>query len=305
MRRTKSFLSILSIVLVMTALPQNLVFAGTGQAEDLFISEYIEGSSYNKAIEIYNGTGTMVDLSLYTVELYANNSSGGIAATSTKMSLTGTLNNNATYVIANSSVADATILAKKNITHSVIAFNGNDPVLLKKNGNIIDIVGKMNENPGTAWTDAAYPDYSTLDKTLVRKSSVTKGNTSFSFSEWDLYAKDDTHNLGKHAMGSPSNNKPNSPTADPVSGAVAVGTTINFSTVTSDTTIFFKLNNAISWTSESSITLDESAFIGTTTSAVIDVKATNGELIDSDVSTFTYTKAKAGAVEKRLFQWEL
>jgi predicted extracellular nuclease len=32
-------------------------------ATDLFISEYIEGSSFNKAIEIYNGTGSDVDLS--------------------------------------------------------------------------------------------------------------------------------------------------------------------------------------------------------------------------------------------------
>lgn len=30
---------------------------------DLFISEYIEGGSYNKAIEIFNGTGETIDLS--------------------------------------------------------------------------------------------------------------------------------------------------------------------------------------------------------------------------------------------------
>ena len=29
---------------------------------DLFISEYVEGSSNNKAIEIFNGTGAPVDL---------------------------------------------------------------------------------------------------------------------------------------------------------------------------------------------------------------------------------------------------
>ena len=36
-----------------------LVFDGLlfAQAGDLFISEYIEGSAYNKAVEIYNGTG--------------------------------------------------------------------------------------------------------------------------------------------------------------------------------------------------------------------------------------------------------
>ncbi len=32
------------------------------QPTELFISEYIEGSSNNKAIEIYNGTGAAVNL---------------------------------------------------------------------------------------------------------------------------------------------------------------------------------------------------------------------------------------------------
>ena len=88
-------------------------------------------------------------------------------------------------------------------------------------------------------------------------------------------------------------------TADPVSGAVAVGTTINFSTVTSDAVIQFNLNST-GWTSGSSIILDESAFIGITTSAVIDVKATKAGLTDSGVNTFNYTKAKASVVKTSL-----
>ena len=42
-----------------------LVFMANGQTYDLFISEYAEGSSDNKYIEIYNGTGTSIDLSDY------------------------------------------------------------------------------------------------------------------------------------------------------------------------------------------------------------------------------------------------
>jgi hypothetical protein len=34
----------------------------TADADELFISEYIEGSSNNKAIEIHNATGAAVDL---------------------------------------------------------------------------------------------------------------------------------------------------------------------------------------------------------------------------------------------------
>ena len=39
---------------------------------DLFFSEYAEGSSYNKYIEIYNGTGADVDLSKYQITQITN-----------------------------------------------------------------------------------------------------------------------------------------------------------------------------------------------------------------------------------------
>ncbi|PKP10682.1 MAG: hypothetical protein CVU09_05565 [Bacteroidetes bacterium HGW-Bacteroidetes-4] len=44
---------------------------------DLFFSEYIEGSSNNKALEIYNPTGADVDLSAYSVKLATNGASWG------------------------------------------------------------------------------------------------------------------------------------------------------------------------------------------------------------------------------------
>ena len=46
---------------------------------DLFISEYVEGSSNNKAIELFNGTGAAVDLAAggYQLQLYFNGSDHG------------------------------------------------------------------------------------------------------------------------------------------------------------------------------------------------------------------------------------
>ncbi|MBL0145033.1 MAG: lamin tail domain-containing protein [Chitinophagaceae bacterium] len=69
-----------------------------GQTATLFFSEYIEGSSNEKYLEIYNGTGTNVSLSGYVVELYAN---GSITPTNT-LSLSGTLNNSQVLVLRNS-----------------------------------------------------------------------------------------------------------------------------------------------------------------------------------------------------------
>ena len=75
-------------ILVVTAI---LTLANTASAatSELFFSEYIEGSSFNKSIEIYNGTGSVVDLAAgaYTLELYSN----GSATVSQSVALSGTI----------------------------------------------------------------------------------------------------------------------------------------------------------------------------------------------------------------------
>ena len=88
--------SALAFSLVAPTVPQT-VKAET-VATDLIISEYVEGSSFNKAIELYNGTGTTVDLSSYTLELYTN----GASTTNSKITLSGDLENGNTYVLYNS-----------------------------------------------------------------------------------------------------------------------------------------------------------------------------------------------------------
>ena len=79
-----------------------IVEATTGCTE-LFFSEYVEGSSFNKAVEIYNGSATTVALDAYTVELYSNGSS----LPSNSMPLSGNLAPDAVYVIAHDSASTA------------------------------------------------------------------------------------------------------------------------------------------------------------------------------------------------------
>src|SRR6185295_16902729 len=58
-----------------------LAVPGMAQAAptELFFSEYIEGSSNNKALEIYNGTAAPIDLAAsgYSVQMFSN---GGTTA---------------------------------------------------------------------------------------------------------------------------------------------------------------------------------------------------------------------------------
>ena len=94
--------------------------------DDLFFSEYIEGSSNNKAVEIYNPTASAIDLSAYSVELYSN----GASSAGSTLTLSGTLASGDVYVIANSSaVTDIQNVA--DTTSGVANFNGDDALLLK------------------------------------------------------------------------------------------------------------------------------------------------------------------------------
>ncbi len=167
-----------------------------GQTTDLFFSEYIEGSSYNKAVEIYNGTGAAVDLSQYTIELYSNGNSSPNSTTN----LSGTLADGDVFVAAHSS-ADAAILAVADMTNgSVINFNGDDAFALRKSGALVDVIGQIGFDPGSQWGTGAA---STTDNTIRRKDSVCSGDTNGADAfdpadEWDGYAKDTFDGLGSH-----------------------------------------------------------------------------------------------------------
>lgn len=157
---------------------------------DLFVSEYIEGSSRNRAVEIFNGTGSPVDLSAggYLLRIYAN----GAVSPSASMALAGSISNNDVYVAVHPE-SDPDILAQADATFSALDYNGNDAVALAKNGVNIDVLGTIGN--GTNYYGAA--------KTLVRKSSVFGGNPTFAPSEWHEYLGDTFSYLGSHLGGIP------------------------------------------------------------------------------------------------------
>lgn len=176
-----------------------LAFIGAkSQCTDLFISEYIEGSASNKAIEIYNPTMAPVNLADYSLKLYSN---GGITPTAS-VTLTGTLNPFSTFVICHGS-ANATILALANQTSSgVINFNGNDVVELLHLTSPIDRFGVIGVNPGTSWTISGNPNGS-ANKTLVRKQNVQMGDLTWTGTgedQWIIYNQDVTNYLDLHIM---------------------------------------------------------------------------------------------------------
>lgn len=257
-------------------------------AEDLFISEYIEGSSNNKAIEIFNGTGSDVDLSVYKIELYSN---GADAPGSNVLNLSGTLKNGEVYIIGNSG-AGTDIKSKANIESTVTYFNGDDALVLKHNDTVIDSIGKVGEDPGTDWKGAD-GIATTLDRTLVRKKTITKGNSNYSDAfdpavEWDTYPKDTFSNLGTHTMDASSNDqiqKVSNIIASTPSGEINKGTEITLSCATEGAEIFYTLDGTVPTNASTKYTAPIVINEGTSIKAI----AIKDGIESSDISTFNYT----------------
>ena len=167
---------------------------------ELFISEYVEGPAQNNAIEIYNPTAGTISLSGYSINRYSNGASSGPE----QWPLSGAILSGQAITIGNGQLDSIDLGTYWSVpvdpvfysllddhcngdynANSTFYFNGNDAMTLEKTGNIIDIFGKVGEDPGNAWTDdpsAGYTDANggtwwTKRQTLVRKSSVKKGVT--------------------------------------------------------------------------------------------------------------------------------
>lgn len=170
----------------------NATTTATSLVTDLYFSEYLEGSSNNKALEIANNTGNSISLSTYVVKKQTN----GAGSWSTGVSLTGTLTNGAKFVLVNSSIAStcySKTTANISTTATEMTFNGNDAVGLFKNGTLIDIIGTF--NGGSA-------NFS-INETLRRNSNVAVPKATFNkSSDWTVYATDTCNGIGNKQVSS-------------------------------------------------------------------------------------------------------
>ena len=185
----------MKFVLVSLAL---LLVAGPACAQipDLVFSEYIEGSAYNKALEIYNGTENRINLDAYTLELYTNGSTVPLV-----LSLgNADLEVREVFVIANPSAVTA-ILDQADLTSSALNFNGNDALVLRVDGLIVDSLGQVGFDPGLGWSCASG---STYNNTLRRQDGVCAGDELIfdAFDPclgFDFYPNDTFDGLGYHS----------------------------------------------------------------------------------------------------------
>ncbi len=194
-------------------------FAAYAQTANVFFSEYIEGTStegvYNRALEIYNGTGADLDMSPFIIKSgYSGNNNEWNSEVYTFPEGT-VLEAGDVWVIANNGASEG-ILAVANDTvyyrdfGYLMAFSGDDArglfQVIGSDTVLIDIIGVHGEVPENGGWDVAGVPNATLDHTLVRKSSVASGNTDWAASagtnadnsEWIVYDKDTFDYLGSH-----------------------------------------------------------------------------------------------------------
>ncbi len=181
-----------------------------GSGPDLFFSEYIEGTSQNKALEIYNGTGATVDLANYRIAQSVNGT-GWLYWH--EFPAGSTLETGDVWVMT----TDGADVQLQDVADEIIPYpgvvyhTGDDARGLEKTTDggtswtLIDIIGNPDEDPGDGWDVAGTPS-ATKDHTLVRKSSVTEGTTDWTTSagttvedsQWIVYPIDTFEYLGSH-----------------------------------------------------------------------------------------------------------
>ena len=193
----------------------------------VLITEYVEGSSNNKAIEISNLGGKSVDLNEQGYKLSAFNN-GSTTATA-EVNLTGLLVPNSSIVVFNSNAsAEFKKDAPQGIASSVANFNGDDAIVLTKNDQVVDSIGRKGEDPGSAWTDSNNSNFSTSNKTLRRAAAVKQGDTVTNdafpgeLNTWVPFANNTADGLGCHGETACDGNEPN-PT-DPTDPVTEPGT---------------------------------------------------------------------------------
>lgn len=172
-----------------TSVAVRVVIGAAGICSALFISEYGEGTGYNKYLELYNGTINVIDLAGYSLRKQIN----GAGPYTNDLPLSGTMPPGTTYVIVYNQ-ADAALREKADLLtgSACLAFNGNDALALFARTRVEQQVDEVG-----VFGSAAYWGQ---DVTLVRMAHVTAPRVPYDAGEWERYGADAWDDVGEHIV---------------------------------------------------------------------------------------------------------
>ena len=173
--------------------------SGSGLPANLFISEVTDAANGLGAltyVEIYNGTGSSVDLSNYKLNTYNNGSA--TVNSSCDNTLSGIINNNSTVVVAIGSASNQGGITPNLVFSGCTGINDNDNIRLTKvdTGQDIDLWGDTADVSFTPLGQAGY--------TYRRLPTATVPSLSWNPADWviidDAATVVDYSNIGQHTL---------------------------------------------------------------------------------------------------------
>tara|TARA_R110000851_G_scaffold1274_3_gene4613 strand:- start:2659 stop:5274 length:2616 start_codon:yes stop_codon:yes gene_type:complete len=147
---------------------------------DVLISEYVEGSSYNKAIELYNNSDVEIDLTGYKLVRYKD----GDTVAEEMVVFADSISAKSVKVILHPSAAITVPAATDSMTGNV-NFNGGDAVGLLKDGVLVDVIGDIPTT--TDWGK---------DTTFQRNLDALTASPTYDATQWASLDKDTFSGLG-------------------------------------------------------------------------------------------------------------
>lgn len=174
-------------------------------APNLMFTKYIEGSSNNRAVEIFNGTGEDINLKGWKFRMESNGS-GGLTACEYDLP-DKVLADGETFTLCNAQysalrdIADATIGFSDGGYANFTTFTGDDALaLFDPEDKLVDLLGyesyDCNDRISGNWGQ---------DVTYYRNSDSYAPHKKFYVSEWTKHPKDYSEGYGTHKMDATGN----------------------------------------------------------------------------------------------------
>ncbi|KAF9659466.1 DUF5689 domain-containing protein [Tenacibaculum sp. ZH5_bin.1] len=169
---------------------EDYVTCGGTTTNAIFFSELADPNNNANArfIELYNSGTDPIDLTGWTIRRYTNDATSSTSS----IDLSGkTIAGTSTFVIAKNAAELSSIYgvtADMESTSAAADSNGDDQLeLVDPSGTVIDIFGVIGE-------DGSGTNHEFEDGRAYRKASVTQGNPTYTFAEWDIW--NDTGDAG-------------------------------------------------------------------------------------------------------------